>query len=184
MKKSSIAILIFGMMIIAGCVTSNTSTSITENTGTADTQKIEDQKKFNSEPAYVAITDFSILAKDKSLDFLSTEIPNDLSAGFVKGGLIKPVERQELDKAIKELKLSMSGLTDEEYSLKAGKLLGAKYILLGSMSKIGDQIKISCRLIETETAEIVYTESARGLYSDIFDVEDELKGKIESFFQK
>jgi len=52
------------------------------------------------------------------------------------------------------------------------------------MSKIGNQIKISCRLIETETAEIVYTESARGLYSDIFDVEDELSGKIESFFRK
>lgn len=78
----------------------------------------------------------------------------------------------------------MSGLTDEDYTLQAGKLLGAKYILFGSMSKIGEQTKISCRLIETETSQIIYTESARGMYASLFDVEDELKGKIELFFSR
>ncbi len=77
----------------------------------------------------------------------------------------------------------MTGLTDENYSLQAGKLLGAKYILTGNMSKIENQIKISCRLIETETARIVYTESSRGLYSELFDVEEDLKMKIESYFK-
>ncbi len=77
----------------------------------------------------------------------------------------------------------MSGLTDDDYALQTGKLLGAKYLLFGSLSKIGEQIKISCRLIETETSQIVYTESARGMYAALFDVEDDLRAKIELYFK-
>ena len=175
--KKIIALGAILVLLSVSCKTTNppaTDKGIQKN----ETTKTETVEKFNGKAAYVAISDFSILAKDKSYNFLSTEIPNDLASGFAKGGLVKPVERQELDKVIKEIKLSMSGLTDEDYSLQAGKLLGATYILLGSMSKI------TCRLIETKTSQIVYTESARGLYSNLFDVEDDLKGKIESYFKK
>ncbi len=183
MKKIRTVVIMCTVFITFGCQTVQTP-SRTAGTTQKQGEKTTQVQKFKGKAAYVAISDFSILAADKSLGFLATEIPNDLASGFAKGGLIKPVERQELDKAMKELKLSMSGLTDEEYSVKAGKLLGAKYILLGSMSKIGNQIKISCRLIETETAQIVYTESVRGLYSNLFDVEDNLKNKIELYFRK
>ncbi len=178
--------LVMGTIIVLLSISCKTTNHPVTDKGLQEKKTIEteSEEKFNGKSAYVAISDFSILAKDKSFHFLSTEIPNDLAAGFAKGGLVKPVERQELDKAMKEIKLSMSGLTDEDYSLQAGKLLGAKYILLGSMSKIGDQIKITCRLIETETSQIVYTESARGLYSNLFDVEDALKEKIESYFKE
>ncbi len=183
MKKIFVAGAIYTLLILLGCQTTQNHPSKI-STIQPSTKKTKPAQKFKGKAAYVAINDFSILAADKSLKFLATEIPNDLAAGFAKGGLIKPVERQELKKVMKELKLSMSGLTDEEYSVKAGKLLGAKYILLGSMSKIGNQIRISCRLIETETAQIIYTESARGLYNNLFNVEDELKKKIETFFRK
>ena len=173
MHKTLVPTILIVLVILFGCQT----------TADVEVEKIE-EVTFTGDPAYVAISDFSILAADKTLEFLSTEIPNDLSGGFANGGLIKPVERQELTKVMEELKLSMSGLTDEDYALQAGKLLGAKYILFGSMSKIEEQIKISCRLIETETGQIVYTESARGMYSSLFDVEDELKGKIEAYFSK
>jgi len=178
MKKIKITVAFLSILIVFACqTTKNSHLIIEENSG-----PVESTDTFTGEAAYVAISDFSILASDDALAFLSTEIPNDLAGGFAKGGLVKPVERQELEKVMKELKLSMSGLTDEDYALQAGKLLGAKYLLFGSLSKIGEQIKISCRLIETETSQIVYTESSRGMYSSLFDVEDNLKGKIELFF--
>ncbi len=177
MKK--IMLLISFGLIIFGCQTTEDS-ELTETE--TDSESSVPQKMFEGEPAYVAISDFAILASDDSLSFLSTEIPNDLAGGFAKGGLVKPVERQELEKVMDELKLSMSGLTDDDYALQAGKLLGAKYLLFGSLSKIGEQIKISCRLIETETSQIIYTESSRGMYSELFNVEDELKNKIELYF--
>ena len=179
MKKLRITVAFLSVIIIFACQTTKNSDliNIEENP-----EPVGSTETFTGESAYVAISDFSILASDNALAFLSTEIPNDLAGGFAKGGLVKPVERKELEKVMEELKLSMSGLTDEDYALQAGKLLGAKYLLFGSLSKIGDQIKISCRLIETETSQIVYTESARGKYDSLFDVEDDLKGKIELFF--
>jgi len=179
MKKRKITFVFLSVLIIFACQTTNNSDLIDSE---EDSGSVESTETFTGEAAYVAISDFSILASDDTLAFLSTEIPNDLAGGFSKGGLVKPVERQELEKVMEELKLSMSGLTDEDYALQAGKLLGAKYLLFGSLSKVGEQIKISCRLIETETSQIVYTESSRGMYTDLFDVEDDLKGKIELFF--
>ena len=179
MKKFLIAVIVLFVIVVFGCQTTKES-NITEIK--TDSSQLESDNTFTGEAAYVAISDFAILASEDSLAFLSTEIPNDLAGGFAKGGLVKPVERQELEKVMEELKLSMSGLTDEDYALQAGKLLGAKYLLFGSLSKIGEQIKISCRLIETETSQIVYTESSRGMYSSLFDVEDDLRGKVELFF--
>jgi len=179
MKKLIITVLFLSVLIIFACQTKNSDFIDNEK----DTETVESNETFSGEAAYVAISDFAILASDESLSFLSTEIPNDLAGGFSKGGLVKPVERLELEKVIEELKLSMSGLTDDDYALQAGKILGAKYLLFGSLSKIGEQIKISCRLVETETSQIVYTESSRGMYDSLFDVEDDLRGKIELFFR-
>ncbi|MEA1912114.1 MAG: CsgG/HfaB family protein [Spirochaetota bacterium] len=178
MYKQLIPIIIV-LAVLFGC---QTTTDVEKKTSGDAEKTSEEVVKFTGEPAYVAISDFSILASDDALAFLATEIPNDLAGGFAKGGLVKPVERQELEKVMEELKLSMSGLTDEDYALQAGKLLGAKYLLFGSLSKIGEQVKINCRLIETETSQIVYTESSRGMYSTLFDVEDELREKIELYF--
>ncbi len=180
MKKIIIIVVFLSVLIVFACQTTKNSDLIDSK---KDTETVDSNETFTGDAAYVAISDFAILTSDNSLSFLATEIPNDLAGGFVKGGLVEPVERQELEKVIEELKLSMSGLTDDDYVLQAGKLLGAKYLLFGSLSKIGEQIKISCRLVETETSQIVYTESVRGMYTSLFEVEDDLREKIELFFR-
>lgn len=156
-----------------------------EPEGRAEPQEEKEPvEKYEGEEAFIAISEFAVLSDDASLAFLETEIPEALTRGFIRGGVVKPVERKELDRVIEELKLSMSGLTDEKYTLEAGKILGADYILFGSFSKIGPQVKISYRLVDTETSEIIHSDSGRGMYEALFDVEDELCGNIETYFSR
>lgn len=67
------------------------------------------------------------------------------------------LERLELNKIMGELKLSMAGVTDQEDALKAGKLGGAKAIVLGSVEKLGDKYHVNARLVDVESGEVSAT---------------------------
>jgi TolB-like protein len=134
--------------------------------------------------AYTAILDFQILSSEKDLAVLAAEIPQALSAAFLKGPYLKPVERQELEKALKEMELASSEAVDAKTAQQIGKLLGAKYLLLGSLTKLSATAKISYRLVRTETGEIVQADSVRGKFDDLFDLEDQLARKVEEYLAK
>ena len=134
--------------------------------------------------AYVAILDFQILSSEKELSVLAAEVPQALSAAFLKGRYLKPVERQELEKALREMELGSSDAVDSRTAQQIGRLLGAKYLLLGSLTKLAATAKISYRLVRTETGEIVQADSVRGKFDDLFDLEDLLVRKVEEFLAK
>ncbi len=142
-----------------------------QKNGVADAQK--------GQRVFIAIVDFAVLGGDAELKALAADIPQTLTGAFLKGGRLRPVERIDMEKALAELELSMSALADQDAALKLGKIVGAQYILLGSVARLADQVKLSCRVISTQTAEIVYTEQVRGSFSAIFELEEELAQKVE-----
>ena len=86
-------------------------------------------------------------------EFLSLAITNSLQ----ERGRIKIIEREALDKLLKELKLSQTNLADKQAALRVGKILSAKLISTGSIMRFGDDIHVSLRIIETETSSIKFT---------------------------
>ncbi len=77
------------------------------------------------------------------------------------------VERSRLKEVLEELKLSESGLVDEDTALKVGKLLAAGGTLLGSVLERADSVEIYARLVDTETAEVL---TAVDIYGENVDI--------------
>ncbi len=126
----------------------------------------------------VAVFDFEVRAAQSELQALAREIPEAMVEAIIARGAMRPVEREALMKVLAEQELALSGLVDQTTAARIGRLLGARYILLGSATVAAEQAKISCRLVSTETAEIVWAGSARGALDDLFAVEDELAAMI------
>ena len=59
-----------------------------------------------------------------------------------------------------------------------GKVLGVRYVLEGSVRKAGNRIRITAQLIDTLTGNHVWAERYDRELADIFDVQDEITGKI------
>lgn len=91
------------------------------------------------------------LAK-KRVDFAVSEL---FMEEFHKTGKFKLIERSQLDAVLKEQKLGLSGAVDTETAARIGKVLGARLLLIGSVSKMGKAYQISARLVDAETAEII-----------------------------
>ena len=65
------------------------------------------------------------------------------------------VERNNIDKILKEQKFQHSGCTNKECAVEIGQLLNADYMLIGSVGKIGSTYTINARIINVATAENV-----------------------------
>ncbi|NOZ75496.1 MAG: hypothetical protein GXO90_09020 [FCB group bacterium] len=69
------------------------------------------------------------------------------------------VERQQLDKILEEQGLQQSGCTSQECVAEVGQLLGVKYMISGSVNKLGDTYTIDAKMFSVETGENVITVS-------------------------
>lgn len=66
-----------------------------------------------------------------------------------------------------------------EASSESGWFAGVQYVMLGTIAVVGQQIRLSCRIIDVETAEIVYAGSVYGEAKYIFDLGEELAELVE-----
>jgi hypothetical protein len=66
----------------------------------------------------------------------------------------KVIERQLLNKVISEQKLSLTGMIDQTSAQKLGKLLGVDAIASGTITDLGESLRVNARLIDTSTGEI------------------------------
>ncbi len=92
--------------------------------------------------------------------FLAEELINELMNHRKEKGY-EIVERRQLNKVLKQLKLSSSGLLDPKYMKEVGKILNVDAIVTGSLTDLGNDIKVNARIISVESAKIISTASTK-----------------------
>jgi TolB-like protein len=122
--KRLLLLLLFSLILISP------STSLTQTTDTSKIYK-------------VAILPFQIHSQE-NLDYVREGIYDILSSRITAEGRIIVVERSLVERAFYEERPTR---LDETVAKKIGMRLGADYIVLGSLTKIGDYISLDARLI-------------------------------------
>ena len=92
--------------------------------------------------------------------FLAEELINELMNHRKEKGY-EIVERRQLNKVLKQLKLSSSGLLDPKSMKEVGKILNVDAIVTGSLTDLGNDIKVNARIISVESAKIISTASTK-----------------------
>jgi TolB-like protein len=80
------------------------------------------------------------------------------------------VERTELQHIIDEQNLGAQGRVDPQTASKVAKLVGARYYIFGSFVDFYGDFRVDVRLVNTETGEVVKTESERMQRDHMFDI--------------
>ena len=111
-------------------------------------------------------------------DRVSDKVTDLLSAELLAVPELTLVERDELDRILKEHELNLSGLVGVDDSLKAGRLTGAKFLIMGSVIDAGADRYLVAKIISTETSRVLGA-TAKGKVSDqIGDLVTTLATKI------
>lgn len=102
----------------------------------------------------IAIIDFSDLNGNVTSlgQFMAEELTTQLF--MVAPGKFEVVERRQLMKLEDELMLGQTGFIEEKSIKKMGQVLGVDAIVTGSMTDLGNTVKINARLIGVESAKV------------------------------
>ena len=106
----------------------------------------------------VAVVDFTDLQGNVTElgRFLAEEFSVAL-AGSGKG--FEVVDRTHLKSIITEHKLSATGLIDPQTARKLGKIAGVEALITGTITPFGDSIRLSVKVLDTETAKMISASS-------------------------
>ena len=80
---------------------------------------------------------------------------------MVRGRAFSVVEKANMDKVLQEQAFQQTGCTTSECAVKLGKILNVKYLIVGSFGKVLTQYVIGVRVVDVETAGIVYSDTAQ-----------------------
>ena len=100
-----------------------------------------------------AVVEFSDLSR-KATD-LGRILSEELITKLFTTGKYSVVERFLLNKAIAEHKLQVQGIVDTSTAKEFGKILGVDAVVSGTISDLGDALRVNGRVISTETGEIL-----------------------------
>ena len=100
--------------------------------------------------------------------------PQDVSAGnaaiiaelfrteMVKSGTFTVVEKANMEKVLSEQAFQQTGCTSSECAVKLGKVLNVRFLVVGSFGKLMDSYILNIRMVDVQTAKVVYSDSSQG----------------------
>jgi hypothetical protein len=142
--KRRLTLILFCCAIVSGGCSSHTTRMKASN------EEIIIKKTHEMLDGYRGEKNISIAIVDNDKTAISTQITNIVYKTIFNDGRFIIVEREMLDRIMKEMTLQQTGLVDSEVALKVGKLTGAKVILF--IKKDSDYI---LRMVSVKSSEVL-----------------------------
>ena len=111
------------------------------------------------QPATLAIAE--VTARGGIDSDMADEMNDALVAQLVADGRVKVVERQQIAKVMKEQALSQAGVMSDEVQIKVAQLVGARWIVLGSVAKKGRSLALGLRALDSSSAQVAFADSVK-----------------------
>ncbi len=89
------------------------------------------------------------------MQWLGGSLSDALLGKLGRARQVRVVEREFLEAILGELKLQSSALVDPATAVKAGRLLGARMFVVGSVARIDEGVVVRARLLNVERGEVI-----------------------------
>jgi TolB-like protein len=119
------------------------------------------------------------IGQDKeNFEALQFGIPGMLISELGANPSVRVVERETLQRLLDEQNLGASGRVEPGTAARIGKLVGARYVILGTFIDFYGDFRIDTRIVDVETSELVRTQSDRMQRDHLFDLIKGLSTKL------
>ena len=126
----------------------------------------------------MAVLQFDNLTGNVSDGGMSSGIQEALITNLRKAGNLSIVERSQIDKLTAEMGLGQSGLVEESSASTVGGMLAAGVLLTGGFQGSGNNLRITAKLLDVVTGEVLLATDVSGKRDALFALEDQLAVRI------
>jgi TolB-like protein len=120
----------------------------------------------------------SIGQEREDFDALQYGIQGMLISELAANPSARIVEREALQRLLDEQNLAASGRVDPQTAARLGKLVGARYVVLGTFIDFYGDFRLDARLVDVETSQLVRTQAERMQRDHLFDLIKALSTKL------
>ncbi len=147
----------------------------------AHAQKARKGKK-SAKPT-VAVLYFDYDGSSEEMGFLRKGLTQMLVSDLIDVETVSIVERVRLEDALAELELNRSKKIDQRSANRVGKLLGARYLVMGGYFDIAGTLRMDARVVEVETGKVVSSMGKHSKVDEFISLEQYLAGELEQLFR-
>jgi hypothetical protein len=108
-----------------------------------------------------ALAVLPIVSSDAALKTQAEYLTEQLILSASKSSLYSLAERKDLQKVLDEMKLQLSGITDEKNAAALGKILNAEVLVSGTMYGKESAYEVFLKLVRVETGEVLSVTKAK-----------------------
>jgi TolB-like protein len=128
----------------------------------------------------VAILYFDYQGKDEQMGMLRKGLAQMLISDLSGSDRFQIVERDRLQEILDELKLAQSNQIDKSSAAKIGKLLGARYMVMGGYFDLMGTLRVDARVVEVETGKVIRSIGSNSKPDQFLDLQQKLSGELDS----
>ena len=123
----------------------------------------------------VAVIPFTNVSRDEADDWMGAGIAETVTADLESLGDLTVIAQERVRAAAGRLGESdFDGIVETAL----GRELGARWIVTGGYQRLGSQLRITARLVDTTSGLVARTVKADGALSDIFDLQDRIASEL------
>jgi len=116
----------------------------------------------------LAVLPFTNLSDDKAQEYFSDGLTEDLITDLSRISGLTVIARTST--------FAYKGQSADVRTI--GKELGARYVVEGSVRKMGERVRINAQLINSQTGNHIWADRFDHSIADLFDLQDKVRGKI------
>jgi len=109
---------------------------------------------------------------------LGPQVTDLMFANLVVDPQMYLVDREDLEKILKELELNLSGLVSADSATRVGQLTGAKILVTGSVLQVDSKLYLIAKIIGTETSRVFGASVKGGVNDELDALAEELAGEV------
>lgn len=116
----------------------------------------------------------------ESENFAALEVGLQVILGTELGqnAALRLVERGDLQALLREQELATEGRVDASTAADIGRLVGARYMVMGSFVDIFEQVRMDARIVDVETGELLRARGVQDRREEIYSIVVELAAAI------
>lgn len=130
----------------------------------------------------VAVLYFDYTGKNAELEVLRKGLAQMLISDLSGSDAIRVVERDRLEDVLSEQKLGASGKLDPKSAAKLGKLLGARYLVVGGYFDLAGALRVDARVVDVETGRVLKSFGANAKPGDFLPAEQGIATHLGEWF--
>lgn len=122
----------------------------------------------------VAVMTFANITGEPKDEWIGSGIAETVTSDLKKVRGLSVIGRERTFEVLKDLGTGQLSDFDETVAIDIGRRLAASWILGGGYQRIGEMIRITARVIDVNTGEVIRTVKIDGNIQEIFDLQDKI----------